>query len=234
MFALLAMMDGVLVIGGLGFYILLAAASLLIFFSVEHEKPGFATATMVASFVLLAYFGGFNLAIAATKNPVLAAATIAAYFAVGVGWSVARWWFYVKNRRALYDELRQEFLESKGLPTTGEIPMEHRWAFKVLLECNHGVEKPVLKQHKGLIAIWSMYWPWSMTWTMINDPVKKAWRALYARLQTTYQAIADRAYKDTSADVEGAEPPPPAPREPQRPQQPRPWSGYPGGGYETR
>jgi hypothetical protein len=44
--------------------------------------------------------------------------------------------------------------------------------------------------------IWIMYWPWSMIWTLINDPVRSMVEYLYQKLQGTYQAVSDRMFKE--------------------------------------
>jgi hypothetical protein len=42
---------------------------------------------------------------------------------------------------------------------------------------------------------WLVYWPFSAAWTIIHDPVKKAFKWIYRRLQGVYESIAIRLYR---------------------------------------
>ena len=61
-------------------------------------------------------------------------------------------------------------------------------------------EKPSASDSKQDIMRWMSFWPFSMVWTLINDPVKKAFRAIYRGLQKSLQRIADRAWAGTEND----------------------------------
>lgn len=63
-----------------------------------------------------------------------------------------------------------------------------------------GLEKPSASENKERIIRWMSFWPWSLTWTLINEPIKKAFRAIYRRIQKLLQSIADKAFKGTEAD----------------------------------
>jgi hypothetical protein len=61
--------------------------------------------------------------------------------------------------------------------------------------------KPDPRHHKGQILMWMTYWPWSFVWTMINDPIKKAFKAIYYRIVDSLKSISESSFKDAEADL---------------------------------
>jgi hypothetical protein len=45
------------------------------------------------------------------------------------------------------------------------------------------------------------YWPWSLTWTMLKDPMRKAFLAIYHNIAEQLQEISNRAFKGVEADL---------------------------------
>ena len=50
-----------LMVGGVIFWLLVALACILLIVTVEYEKPGWATISVIATFLLLGFFGDFNV-----------------------------------------------------------------------------------------------------------------------------------------------------------------------------
>lgn len=50
-------------------------------------------------------------------------------------------------------------------------------------------------RQKDRILVWAMFWPWSMLWTVVNDPVKEFFEWLITEFQGVYQRISDWAFK---------------------------------------
>jgi hypothetical protein len=48
--------------------------------------------------------------------------------------------------------------------------------------------------------MWMGHWPISALWTLINDPVRKALKAIYARIAGTLQRISDHLFSDIKDD----------------------------------
>ena len=200
---------GLLALGSVGFWALAITVFLFLFFMVEFEKPAWATITLVLAFVALAVFGNFNLWLLVKQNPMQAGLVGVLYFVAGAVWSVAKWWFFVRERRSNYRELRADFMRRHSLAEEAQIPDNLLADWRQSVEQPHPyrggngkeVAKPLIREHKGRITMWMTYWPWSMTWTMINDPVKKLWRWIYLQLQGWYEAIANSIYKGTENDL---------------------------------
>lgn len=77
------------------------------------------------------------------------------------------------------------------------------------------IKPPRPNDHKSTIMTWMTFWPASMTWTMLNDPVRAAFRFIYAWLSRTLQDLSNRAFADlTKMAAEDTavpqDPPPPS------------------------
>lgn len=55
--------------------------------------------------------------------------------------------------------------------------------------------KPNPRRYKGRITTWMTYWPWSLVWTMINDPIRKAFNMIFRKLSTVFSGISEGAFK---------------------------------------
>jgi hypothetical protein len=53
---------------------------------------------------------------------------------------------------------------------------------------------PLARTNKSRIMMWMGYWPFSALWTMIDEPIKKAFRAIYNYISSTLQRISDDAF----------------------------------------
>jgi hypothetical protein len=42
---------------------------------------------------------------------------------------------------------------------------------------------------------WMSFWPMSLLWTLLNDPIRKLFTEIYTRISGTLQKIADREYE---------------------------------------
>lgn len=212
---------GLFALGTLGFWVLVAAVSVLLMVCVAYEKPVFASLMLIATFLLLGWLGDFNAIAAAKAHPLVAALAVAGYFVAGTAWAFGKWWFFLKSGRAEYDESRRDFLKANGLDPAGRIPdhllrawsdRAHQGRLGWLDRSADGgrIVAPKARDHKGRIMIWMTYWPWSFVWTMIDDPIKKIFKAIYRSLQATFQKMSDRVFAGVDEDFR-APPPPPAP-----------------------
>ncbi|GEM_PF-6496025 len=61
--------------------------------------------------------------------------------------------------------------------------------------------RPQAREHKAQITLWMTYWPWSATWTVVNDPVRRAFRWSYQRVQDCYEWISGRVFRDLDKDL---------------------------------
>lgn len=54
--------------------------------------------------------------------------------------------------------------------------------------------KPLATEHKSSITQWIAFWPISFTWTIINDPVRKAANYIFSRIKSVYARMSDKIF----------------------------------------
>ena len=164
-----------LAVGAIGFWLLLLLSAILMSEMLDNDCPGWATITAIVTVAILVVFGGFDPLSYLAAHPGEIALAIAAYFAVGAGWSLLKWYFWlVKLRRQL------------------DAGHDHR---RVLYTAGVQQFPPQPGDHKSRIIGWIALWPASMLWTIINDPVRRAAEEIYTRLGGTYQRISNRVFR---------------------------------------
>jgi len=202
------------VLWSIGFWILISVVSIAVLIAVEVENVGIATAALIAAFCMLAWWGDFNLVREVVAHPSLLAMIVAGYFVAGTVWSIIKWWFFVKDKLYRYNEAKREFLRTNGFKDTSQVPDQllKRWRYYAH-DGRHddwSAKTPQVRQNKGRILTWMIYWPWSMAWTVINDPIKKLFKRIYRAVSGMLQRIADITCKDVKDDLR------PTPVEPEK------------------
>jgi hypothetical protein len=102
------------------------------------------------------------------------------------------------------------------------VPAELRAAWQAVVQQGHwyngsadiSIIPPRPNDHKSTILTWMTFWPASLFWTLLNDPVRAAFQHIYASMVRTLQNISNHAFshvaemhaKDTKADVPPAPP----------------------------
>lgn len=143
----------------------------------EHDDGGgFKSTVTIIGFLVLYYFCGSSEDILSIfnyikSNTVGLLAWIGVYAALGLVWSFVKWYFFLLNKKDKQLEQLQKdvkyynrFTESKlELPTAGE--------------------------NKMRIISWMTYWPFSIVWTLINEPVKRFFNFIYTRFTSIYDKV---------------------------------------------
>jgi hypothetical protein len=206
----------VFAVGSVGFWALLILETGLLIFLIEWGKGTFATLSLAVTLGLLYFLGDVNLFGFVIHHPITLVLGLILYFVAGTAWSVAKWWLFVRDMRARYDDLRADFcLEHK---LDGAIPAELQPIWLARLEASgrrgRRIEvRPRARQHRSRIVFWMAYWPWSLVWTVLNDPVRKACHLIYQHAHDYLQEISNNAFRGVEHDFpEGQEPPSRRPR----------------------
>jgi hypothetical protein len=55
---------------------------------------------------------------------------------------------------------------------------------------------PQAKNEKARITRWMSFWPMSALWTLINDPIRRAFEEIYHLISKALQEISDAAFAD--------------------------------------
>jgi hypothetical protein len=191
----------VFAVGSPWFWLLLGAEAALMIGLIEWGKGLLATLSLVATLALLQLLGNTNVLGVVNHHPLLLVFGVIGYFATGTIWSVARWWLFVRDMRNRYDEARADFCHDQRLH--GPIPesQQQQW-LEYLASRKRKIEiRPKARRHKSRILVWMAYWPWSLFWTMLNDPVRKAFRYIFHHIHDYLQEISDNAFKGVEEDL---------------------------------
>lgn len=119
---------------------------------------------------------------------------LVAYFLIGACWSVVKWYFFTRVLREAYGEALKTLIAKKGSTDKASILNQMR----AVLHYRYPVLSipPEPAEHTNRILTWIGHWPFSMLWTLINDPVRRIVRWLYQRLKNVYRAIGRSAFAD--------------------------------------
>lgn len=109
------------------------------------------------------------------SHPLVFFGLVLGYFLIGTIWSVVKWYFFLLNKR-------DKFLEDKK-----------QWD-----SSNHArplfASVPEVRYYKKSILTWMTYWPFSMVWTLLDDPVRRAFNLIYYKIADFMQGISNRVF----------------------------------------
>ena len=159
-------------LGTLWFWLLIIATVVTITALIENEQNVWADITFVASMVLLYKLGcGVGLTTIGIWIGVHWLASIGLFFAyLGAGtlYSLLKWAVFVSDGKDKLIRGNNTFYPEQW--TAGE--------------------------HKTKITHWGIYWPISGIWTLISNPIVKAFNRIFYKLETVYQKISDKIMHD--------------------------------------
>jgi len=142
-----------------------------ILFAIDDDDEQWGTAATISVLIVLGvlqWFTEFKAFTYIYEHPLPVAIGAGVYFAIGAVWSVIKWWFAEKARvRRAKKENGAEWRKRKTEP----------------------------KFFKSTMLVWIGYWPFSLIWTLINDPFKRLVHWIYDELTRVYQHITDRVWE---------------------------------------
>jgi hypothetical protein len=196
----------IFLVGGVWFWLLLLAETILLVVLLEWDQGALATLTLLATLLLVQVLGDVNVYGYIIQHPLTMVLGGVGYFVLGTLWAIAKWWFYVREQRVWYNELRAAFLRRHRQEPQAAMPedLQHIWQDCLTRARKTGRRldvRPLAAQHKRSVLRWMSYWPWSLTWTMLKDPVRKAFLAIYHNIAEHLQEISNRAFKGVEADL---------------------------------
>lgn len=178
-----------------GLFALAATLFVIGLVAVSFESVFLGVVAVIA--VVFAYNGLAGGAVWAwlTANPYNALYAFLGYVAAGVVWSFAKWMFHVWREKDRYVEVKEEFLahhnisdaEWRALESTDGQKYE---SIRRAIMSGFGMKGlPKASQHKARIIAWMMWWPASAVWTLIDDPLRRLFNWIYARVSSVYDKI---------------------------------------------
>jgi len=150
---------------------------LLLFILVVTENETAATISLFIFGLLVHFFTKVNVITFIRENAGYIAELGAIYIGVGLAWSLAKWFFFVRDIREQY----LAFLEEK------KAGKKANWF--------HTDVPPKASRHKGEIISWIGYWPISIVWTLFDDFLTKVFRHVYDLFAGTFQRISNAQFK---------------------------------------
>jgi len=170
---------GFMFAAGIWFWLLFIVMSIAIIGAIEIESGVAAFLSILSGIIILWLFSGhitpsFSGTIEWLNQHWLQCIIyVASYALIGVLWSSVKLYFYTHN---LADKLKTDY--------TDQADRDRSWKIQTNLR--------VLR---GRLMCWMTYWPWSLFWTLINDPIKHFYRFAYNKMIIVYQWVIDSAYR---------------------------------------
>lgn len=182
-----------LIFTGAWFWILTVVVFIVLVWEVACDKSVKAAFTIALYLLAIHLFGDASLFSAIKTHPEYIYIGIPLFFMVGALWSLVKWWFFVKRSALEYREYRMSWLIMNGISdATLDTPVPERLKnrnFRFL-------KKPLARGNKGRIITWMVYWPFSMFWTILDEP----WRLIYESMARLFQQISDRVWSGLEED----------------------------------
>lgn len=200
------------------FFTLLAVSIIGITALLENEYIGWSHTLFVGVVVLVAYKMDYSFQ-ELMNNPLIILKYLGIYLGLGIIWSFCKWYFFLKNVSADYQELKEitinqhgnlepNMLQAKIYETYRSI---YSYSDKTKLKIESGVNHtynliiPQAKEYKALITSWITHWPISLVWTLINDPIKKLINHIFSYIQGIFQQMSNAIFKSAMKDFEKTE-----------------------------
>ena len=174
---------------------------------------GFLALLSIAVFsLIIQLFSDVNLIGYILGNPHYTIGCLFVYFLIGVLYSFGRWRLYCDDRREEYDEIKKQFFKYYDITyvdvSKTSIPLEMIASWNAFLKGRLGYN--IIEEYKtGIdfndyidkcIIWWIMYWPFSLFWTMINNPLRNLVKYFINKLHSAYNYIARQSFDGISQD----------------------------------
>ena len=144
------------------------------------ESIGIATVGLGIVLTALQLFSDVHPFSYIINDPIRSVVIGALYILVGVGYVWLKWFSYVNTAVRKISEIMTS-------SSTNDIEFACRRA---------GYKSIPLKvsDYKTKIIGWMAYWPISAVWTLLNDPLRRLYDAIYNGIAASLQAISDKAF----------------------------------------
>jgi hypothetical protein len=149
----------------------------------NSENPGTWSSLWVVATVFCLYYCGSamtvkQLGLHIYHNPIETVVYFLLYTGVGLIWSFYKWKEIVSDALVVYNEKVSSFNE---YPKTYSKPNPEKY-------------RPQLNENKAKIFNWIFYWPFSITWFLIHEPIERLFKWIMKNTKKIYEGITDRAF----------------------------------------
>jgi hypothetical protein len=167
------------------FYLFIPACILLFLFLTEYDggaNVGFSTTLLLAVLILLQVFTYVKPFTFMLGNWITSASIMAGYFVAGALYVWVKWYSYYTTAIRLINEYREKYSHVTLNDAAYAVGYRNSVPFKV-------------SDHKAMIFSWILYWPLSITWTLLNDPVRRFVNFIYNSIASSLQRMSDSAFE---------------------------------------
>jgi hypothetical protein len=192
-------LPALLAFGGLFFWAFVAIMTVVLIIAVDREKPAAASGWIILTLVALTLLGNGYWWTWILENPIYFLYGVLAYLAIGIVWTFGKWYFFLLNAADYYAGRRAAWMEKKGLKVIKTD--DEKEELRNHISTNLGYSKwagqsfpPQPSDNVSSIFIWLMYWPFSLLWTLINDPVRRVGMFIYRRIQDALAGLSRRTF----------------------------------------
>jgi len=123
-------------------------------------------------------------------NPWILLKYFALYIVVGMVWSMGKYYFILKRIRKIVKEKRKYYDGMVDKPKTFKEYLHQGRSYD---DDSHRFEDTATK-----LVFWASFWPTSMFWTILNDPIKKLFNFL---IYDVFIGIYRKMYKKMVGDL---------------------------------
>lgn len=183
-------MIGILAFGTLWFWVALSISFCIMLWAVEVGSSAGATITLLLSAVAFGVLGNVNVFTYAKDNPLNAVFFIMLYILLGIVWAFIKLYFVTRKIRMEYLAEKEAYLQKEGATID-------KWVYDY---SNKFLYKTDYSDYVPKIMHWSMFWVWSMVWTIINDPIREAFEYIYTVFSNGYKILFRRMMKPLIED----------------------------------
>ena len=187
----------------------------------EEENLAFMMAVFAAYGLFLYFISGINFIGLVMNDPAKAAYYVLGYFAMGMVWTIAKWYLYSTRKGEEYAKQRKKFLirasgaperdiekcieESHGtveevralrtadLDTVVPVCLRKQWA-------SIKIYRPKWREKKQKLSTWVIWWPLSMFWSFFDDFIKRSINAMLEWFGGIFDAISRKAFRRFEED----------------------------------
>lgn len=167
--------------------ILAVIAVVALLLSVESESSVGATIVLVTTLLFVWVVYDFNVIVYVLANIQYFLLGLIGYFIAGAIWARVKWRFFI---RACY----AHFVDNKPTFFKSDSTFRYKGDYQKI--------PPQTSDNKSRIVLWMTYWPVSMTWTLINDPIRKIFNWIYEVTAKSFQSDSDKVFADIVAKNE--------------------------------
>lgn len=188
-------------ITGMLFWIVSAVVLLALAGLVSNDRIGLAGTIVAAYLLVLVGFTDANVVERVTNNPMMLVYGIAGYVAAGSIWSVIKWFLFLLNVRDFYEKARSIYMEKRNLKEIVAEDEKKRFIdyLKQQASCYSKVRQvrsfpPRASDHRGMIIVVMMFWPFSMLGTLCGDFIARVFIAMYNSIGGLMQRMSDAMF----------------------------------------